>query len=95
MISQRQIAVALRYLREKDVAPRVTAKGYDHVAAEIVRIAREHSIPIREDADLAQVLVKLDTDRVIPPELYKVMAEVLAWVYSVNGHAVAGAGKAV
>ncbi len=84
MISDRQIAVALRYLQGKDAAPRVAAKGFDHVAREIIRIAREHAIPIREDADLAQVLVKLDLSQLIPPDLYRAVAEILAYVYTLN-----------
>jgi flagellar biosynthesis protein len=88
MISDRQIAVALRYLHGKDVAPRVAAKGFDHVAREIIRIAREHSVPIQEDADLAQVLVKLDISQLIPPDLYRVVAEILAYVYTLNERAI-------
>lgn len=84
MISNRQVAVALRYLAGKDIAPRLTAKGFDDVAREILRIAREHSIPIHEDADLAHVLVKLDINQLIPPDLYRVVAEILAYVYRLN-----------
>lgn len=83
-MSERQLAVALRYLRDLDDAPCVIAKGKGFIAEQIIKIAKEKGIPIREDADLAEVLVKLDLGDVIPPELYKVVAEVLAYIYRMN-----------
>jgi flagellar biosynthesis protein len=77
---QRQ-AVALRYRSGQDPAPRVVAKGRGHVADAILDIARRENVAVREDASLVEVLGKLDLDQVIPPELYEVLAKLLAWVY--------------
>lgn len=77
-------AVALKYEKEKDRAPRVTAKGRGDVARRILEIAKEHNIPIREDADLVEVLSKLDLEEEIPPHLYRVIAEVLSFIYRIN-----------
>lgn len=84
MASKRQVAVALRYLREKDPAPRVIAKGRGELAEKILALAREHGIPVHPDADLAEVLVQLDLGKVIPEELYQALAEILAYLYRMN-----------
>lgn len=80
----RKQAVALRYQDGADRAPKVTAKGVDHVADRIVEVAREHGIPIREDRNLVQVLSLLDLNQEIPPSVYKAVAEILAWVYHLS-----------
>ncbi len=77
-------AVALKYEKEKDRAPRVTAKGRGDIAKRILEIAKEHNIPIREDADLVEVLSKLDLEEEIPADLYRVIAEVLSFIYRIN-----------
>ena len=75
-------AVALRYRRGEDVAPRVVAKGADHLARRIKAIAREHGVMIREDKLLARTLYRtVDVGRLIPEELYRAAAEILAYVY--------------
>jgi flagellar biosynthesis protein len=84
-MSDRQTAVALKYLRGKDDAPRVVARGRGAVAERILDIARRHGVPIHRDTDLAEVLVKLDLGDWVPPELYKAVAEVLAYLYRMNG----------
>lgn len=81
---ERKIAAAIRYDAKKDSAPRVTAKGQGLIAEKIIEIARENHVPIKEDPALIQVLYKLDLDENIPPELYKAIAEVLVFVYSLN-----------
>jgi len=80
-------AVALRYEQEKDEAPRVVAKGRGEIAEKIIAIAREHGITIYEDDELVQVLARLELNQMIPPELYHAIAEVLAFVYRLNGRA--------
>jgi flagellar biosynthesis protein len=77
-------AAALGYDSETDAAPRLLAKGAGEVADRIIALAKEHGIPIREDRDLVAVLARLDLDQEIPPELYKAVAELLAFVYRVN-----------
>lgn len=84
MADKRKKAVALRYDPGKDRAPRVTAKGAGEVAERIIQVAREHDIPVKDDADLVEVLSKLEIEREIPPDVYVVVAELLAFVYSVN-----------
>jgi flagellar biosynthesis protein len=77
-------AVALRYDREKDGAPRVVAKGQGSVAQNIIAIARDHGVPLHEDPDLVATLSALDLDTEIPPELYRAVAEVLVFIYRLN-----------
>jgi len=77
-------AVALKYERSKDRAPRVTAKGARKIAERIIELAREKGIPITEDPDLVGALMKLDLQEQIPEELYKVVAEILAFAYRLN-----------
>ena len=77
-------AVALTYKPRQDDAPKVTAKGTGLVAAKIIDIARKQGIPVKDDPDLVEVLSRLDIDEEIPPELYVIVAELLAFVYSLN-----------
>ncbi|MBF0623098.1 MAG: EscU/YscU/HrcU family type III secretion system export apparatus switch protein [Magnetococcales bacterium] len=89
----RRQAVALRYRNNKDRAPRVTATGKGHVADIIMQKARESGVSLVEDPDLVSVLGEVPLGDSIPPELYKAVAEVLAFVYKVNGTGVKGHGK--
>ena len=78
------LAAALKYDREKDAAPKLTAQGRGIVAEKIIEMARKHNVPIKNDPALVQILSKLDLDEQIPTEIYKAVAEILAFVYSVN-----------
>lgn len=78
-------AVALRYDRNTDAAPRVVAKGRGHLAEKIQQVARASGVPVMTDENLVQVLEALELDYEIPPELYRAVAEVLAFVYRLNG----------
>jgi flagellar biosynthesis protein len=78
-------AVAVRYEPKSDDAPRVIARGTGKVAAKIIELAREHNIYTHNDPDLLEVLSQLDLNDEIPPDLYIVVAELLAFVYSLNG----------
>jgi flagellar biosynthesis protein len=80
-------AAALRYEPEKDDAPRLVAKGRGKIAERIIELAREHGVTIYEDHELTEVLSRLDLNQMIPPELYYAVAEVLAFVYRLNGRA--------
>lgn len=80
----RRRAVALRYDTESDRAPRIVATGAGETADRILQIARENGIHIHEDADLVAVLGRLELDTEIPETLYRVVAEVLAFVYRLN-----------
>lgn len=79
MLSRR--AAALKYVKEKDRAPKLVAKGRGYLAEKIIETAQTHDIPMREDALLSQALDVLDLNTEIPPTLYRAVAEVLAWVY--------------
>jgi len=79
-----QKAVAIRYKIDEDMAPRVIAKGQGRIAERILEIAREEGIHVQEDPDLLGLLSKLDLGSPIPEELYRAVAEVLAFVYRLN-----------
>jgi flagellar biosynthesis protein len=74
-------AVALRYSPEAGQLPTVVAKGKGKVAEQILQKAQEHRVPVQEDASLVEVLSKLDLDQEIPPELYRLVAEILSFIY--------------
>ncbi len=80
----RKKAVALKYDAGKDNAPKISAKGSGAVAEKIIELARERGIPLKEDPDLAQMLMQLDWYEEIPSALYQVVAEVLAFAYRMN-----------
>lgn len=77
-------AVALKYNRGEDTAPRVTAKGTGLIAEKILELAEKEGIPITEDPDLVTALAQLDFYDEIPPQLYHAVAEILAFAYRVN-----------
>jgi flagellar biosynthesis protein len=85
MLKKPKKAVALRYEPVDDNAPRVTAKGTGAVAEKIIEMAKQHRIPVKDDPDLVEVLAKLDLNEEIPPELYIIVAELLAFLYKING----------
>jgi len=76
-------AVALKY--DGQSAPRLTAKGDGDVAEEILARAREHGIPLQENAELCRLLARLDIGESIPRELYVAVAEVLAFAFWITG----------
>jgi flagellar biosynthesis protein len=77
-------AVALGYDPEHDAAPRVLASGRGAVAEQIISLARKHQIPIHDDPLLTAALANVNVDQLIPPELYAVVAEVLAYIYRIT-----------
>lgn len=77
-------AVALRYRPGQDRAPSVVAKGSGFLAEKIIEIAKEHNIPLTKDQQLVEVLSALDLYQEIPPELYRAVAETLAFVYKMT-----------
>lgn len=76
----RREAVALAY-RQADAAPRVVAKGRGLIAEEIIAKAREHGVYVHESPELVALLTQVDIDQHIPPQLYRAVAELLAWLY--------------
>ena len=77
------LAVALR--GEEDSAPRITAKGRGAVAEQILALAFDNGVKVREDADLVAVLESLELDSVIPVAVFATVAEILHYVYRANG----------
>jgi len=78
-------AVALKYNPDKGSAPHVSAKGSGLIAEQIISLAQAEGIPVKDDPDLVELLSKLDLSEEIPAELYVVVAELLAFVYKMNG----------
>ena len=77
--------VALRYDEDEGRAPRVVASGAGEVARHILEVARAKGVPVREDPDLVELLAACDLGDEIPLELYEAVAELLTWLYRLNG----------
>ncbi|RZD16192.1 MAG: flagellar biosynthesis protein FlhB [Candidatus Acididesulfobacter guangdongensis] len=77
-------ATALKYDKDKNKAPVIVAKGKGKLAEKIKAIAKENNIPIIENKGLTEVLDKLEIYEEIPPELYKVVAHIFAFIYKLN-----------
>lgn len=77
-------AVALMYDAAREGAPRIAAKGSGELARKILELAQEHDIPVRQDPDLLSLLIKMDVLDEIPADLYRAVAEILAFIYDVN-----------
>jgi flagellar biosynthesis protein len=76
----RPAAVALAYGGDAR-APRVVARGHGLIAQSIIDKARAHGIYVHESRELVALLMQVDLDQQIPPELYLAVAELLAWIY--------------
>lgn len=77
-------AVAVEYDAEKNAAPMVTASGRGVIADQILALAFANGIKVREDADLVEVLEKIEVDSPIPLQAFTAVAEILAHVYKAN-----------
>lgn len=77
-------AVALQYEPGAMAAPQIVATGRGEVAERIIALAKEAGVPVKEDPQLVTLLAKLDLDAFIPPELYEVVAHLLAFVYQLD-----------
>ncbi|WP_330369758.1 EscU/YscU/HrcU family type III secretion system export apparatus switch protein [Butyrivibrio sp. FCS014] len=79
-------AVAIKYDADENDAPIVVAKGADYLAQKIKEVARENNVEIVENKPLARMLyTNVEVGELVPPELYKAVAEVLAYVYHLQG----------
>ena len=85
-LNPREAAVALAY-RAGQSAPQVVAKGRGLVAENIIRKARDHGVYVHESAELVSLLMQVDLDQHIPPQLYRAVAELLAWLYKLEASA--------
>jgi flagellar biosynthesis protein len=77
---KRQIAVALAY-QSGESAPKVVARGRGLIAQAIIERAKEHGIFVHESQELVGLLMQVELDEHIPPQLYLAVAELLAWIY--------------
>nr|WP_173292395.1 EscU/YscU/HrcU family type III secretion system export apparatus switch protein [Thiosulfativibrio zosterae] len=78
-----KVAITLSY-KENDQAPKVTAKGYGHIAEQILAIAAEHNIPIKSDSELTALLSQVELDNEIPEILYEAIVQVLIFAYEIS-----------
>ncbi|WP_454690514.1 EscU/YscU/HrcU family type III secretion system export apparatus switch protein [Achromobacter aloeverae] len=92
--ADRQVAVALSY-NEAEAAPRVVAKGYGTLADTIIRTAREHGLYVHQSPELVGLLMQVNLDAQIPPQLYVAVAELLAWLYRVESGGAEAAKEAL
>lgn len=84
MSEKRKEAIALKYDKSNDGAPKVIGKGKGKIAEVILETARENNVPIQEDPSLTELLGKLNINESIPPELYEAVAEIFALIYQVD-----------
>ncbi|SOY69381.1 putative flagellar protein [Cupriavidus taiwanensis] len=80
---ERGAAIALSY-QHSDTAPRVVAKGYGVVAEAIIARAREAGVYVHDSPTLVNLLMQVDLDSHVPPQLYVAVAELLAWIYQLE-----------
>jgi flagellar biosynthetic protein FlhB len=78
------LSVVIAYRRDSMGAPRVVAKGADNLAMKIREVAAEHGVPRVENVPVARALYRLDLDAEIPEDMFKAVAEILAYVYSLK-----------
>ena len=84
--SRRLAAVALKkYGIDDSAIPKVVAAGYGKLAEQILEIAFKNGVKVREDRDLAQILAAIEMDSEIPSEALVAVAEILSYVYKLNG----------
>ncbi|MCA2977111.1 MAG: EscU/YscU/HrcU family type III secretion system export apparatus switch protein [Myxococcaceae bacterium] len=84
MADDPEVAIALKYDKEKDGAPRVIAKGMRLKAEKIKEIARAAGVPFMKNTTLAAALYRVDVGQEVPEELYDAVAEVLNFVYALQ-----------
>jgi flagellar biosynthesis protein len=81
--SEKKRAVALKYDRQS--APKLTAKGEDDLAREIMAIAEAFDVPTFQQGDLTELLYQLDLNEEIPEALYVAVAEIISFAYMLAG----------
>ncbi len=84
MEEKKKKAVALRYDPKKDNAPIVVAKGVGELAQKIIELAKESKVPVLEDEQMVEALIKLEVFEDIPPVLYEAVARILVFIQEVR-----------
>jgi len=82
-MSKQPRAIALKY--DEINAPKLVAKGESDIASEIIKIAQEYGVPLYENSELVDILAKLELGDEIPEVLYRVIAEIIAFAYHLQG----------
>ena len=90
MSDDAEMAIAIKYDKEKDTAPRVVAKGMRLKAEKIREIAKQYNIPIMKNVPLANALYRIDVGNEIPEELYDAVAEILNFIFELQREQQAG-----
>jgi len=80
-----QTAVAIRDRTLEREVPQIIAAGRGKIAEQILQLAYENDIRVREDSDLAEMLAKIELESPIPSEAFMAVAEILSYVYRANG----------
>ncbi len=86
-----KVAISLEY--DGETAPRVSAKGTGHLAEQIIELAKEHNIPIKEDHQLVSLLSQVELDQEIPELLYEAVVQVLIFAYQLSDKTIPGQVK--
>ena len=81
---RQQVAVALKDDPGTDAPQKITATGRGAVAEQIIQIALDSGVRVREDPDLAEILTVLDFDSTVPVEVLATISEILSYVYKTN-----------
>ena len=82
---ERQTAVALKDRTAERAVPQILAAGRGKIAEQILQLAYENGLAVREDSDLAEMLAKIEIDSPIPSEAFGAVAEILSYIYRANG----------
>ncbi|WP_067865005.1 EscU/YscU/HrcU family type III secretion system export apparatus switch protein [Neptuniibacter marinus] len=82
--TNRKKAIALKYDQSAGKAPLIVAKGMGDIAEQIIKLAEENDIHIHESPELVEVLIRLELGDEIPESLYRAIAEVIAFAYSLK-----------
>ncbi len=75
-------AIALKYDSNKDIAPRVVAKGSGEIAKKILEVAKEYKVPVVKNSPLVELLYNIELENAIPEDLYEVVATIIVYLYS-------------
>lgn len=84
-LPKRAVAVALQDRSAQGKVPEITAAGRGEVARQILEIAFQNGVKVREDADLAELLARFELDSPVPTEALMAVGEILAYIYQANG----------
>lgn len=82
--ANKNLAIALKYIKEQMDAPEIVAKGQGDIAKAIIEIAKKHKIPIESNEELAEILSMAQTNEQIPIESFAAVAGILGKIYEID-----------